>query len=208
MGSTKIVQPSPPPAPTATQAAEDFSRSLPIYYQTALQYEPKIAQMEYDIQSQLYPQETALRQQIGQDTLAGLRQSVPEWYNQGIRDTLKAQFGRNLVYNPQAQEQYGLATNQAARDWKNYYTNIGLSMAGRIPVTTPNNIMSSYTPQANMNFAQQGYGTGAGIYGTQMQNYTSQSQYNPWMNLAGSIGGSIAGAGTYGLGQRFNWWGK
>jgi hypothetical protein len=199
MGSTKIVQPSPPPAPTATQTAQDFREALPIYYQSALQYEPQIAKMEYDIQEGLYPQEAALRKQIGELTSRRLSEDIPAWYEQNVRDTLKSTLGRNLVYNPQAQEDFGLKTMQANQDWKNYYTNVALSMAGRIPVTTPNNMMSTYTPAANMGYNSQNYGHYANAY----QNmYNSNAQYgtqNPWMNLGGSLGGAGIGAlGTLG----------
>jgi hypothetical protein len=161
-----------------------------------------MAALEKQINEQLYPKTAGLQETIAGQAAQGLAQDLPTWYKGKVEDTLKSQLGRNLVYNPQAQEQYGIATQQAYQDWGNYWRNLSLSAAGRQPLAASPNLMTSYTPAANMGFAQQGYGTGANIYGTQMQNYMQQSQ-NPWLNLAGTIGGGLTGGigtgMTYGI---------
>lgn len=196
MGSTKVSQPAAPTVPTASQTATDYASALPIYYEAAMKYEPQMAALEKSINEQLYPNTAGLQETIAGQAQAGLTQDMPEWYKTQVGDTLKAQLGRNLVYNPQAQEQYGVATQQAYQDYGNYWRNLALSAAGRQPLATSPNIMQTYTPSANMNQASNTYGTQAGIYGQQMQNYTSQSQYNPWMNVVGSLAGGIGGAMT------------
>ena len=213
MGGTKVQMPQAPTAPTATQTAQDYASALPIYYQAALQYEPQIAQMQQQIQQQLYPFTSDIQEQLAKTAQQGYSAEAPSWYRQNIRDTLASQLGRNLVYNPQGQEQFGLATNQAMEDWKRYYQNLGLTLSGRQPLTQPSNMMQSYTPAAGMGYASNIYGTQGNIYGTQMQNYTSQSQYNPWMNVGGSLLGgvgqglgSIGGMASYGYGSKQGWW--
>lgn len=205
MGSKSPSVPTAPTPPTQAQTAADYAAALPVYYQAALQYEPQIAQMEKNIQSQLYPTTTALQEDIANRAKAGMNAPIADWYKQNVAENLKSSLGRNLVYNPQAQEQYGLATQQAYKDWGDYYTNLGLTSTGRQALTQPSNMLGTYTPAAGMSFAQQGYGTGANIYGTQMQNYMQQSQ-NPWANVAGSIAGGI-GSGI-GMGMGYKWMGK
>jgi len=196
--STTIQMPAAPTPPTAAQTAADYASALPTYYQTALQYEPQMAALEKQINEQLYPQTAGLQETLAAQASQGMTQPLPDWYKQNVADTLKSTFGRNLVYNPQAQEQYGLATNQAYKDWGDYYRNLGLSVGNRQPLAASPNLMSSYTPAANMGFAQQGYGTQANVYGTQSQNYWNQQNYSPpWMNMLGTVGGGVGqGIGT------------
>jgi hypothetical protein len=204
---TIIQQPTPPASPTATQTANDYATALPIYYQSALQYEPQIAKMQQDIQSQLYPQTSGLQEQIAGQAAQGVSQDLPSWYKANVQDTLKSQLGRNLVYNPQAQESYGLQTQEAYKGWGDYWRNFALAAAGRQPLTQSNNMMQSYTPNAQMQNTAQNYNAYSGTYGqmyganagyanNQNNNALSQSQYNPWMNLAGSIAGGVGGAMT------------
>ena len=196
MGGSKESAPTAPQPPTQAQTAADYAAALPVYYQAALQYEPQIAQMEQGIAQSLYPKTVGLQEELAGAAQTGMNASVPSWYQQQTRDAMKSQFGRNLVYNPQAQEQYGIGTQQAAEDWKRYYQNMGLTVSGRQPLTQANNMMSTYTPALATQAAQQQYGTQANIYGTQSQNYW-QGQSNPWMNMAGSLAGGIgSGIGT------------
>jgi hypothetical protein len=162
-----------------------------------------MAALEKQINEQLYPQTAGLQETIAGQAAQGLSQDLPNWYKGKVEDTLKSQLGRNLVYNPQAQEQYGIATQQAYQDWGNYWRNLALSAAGRQPLAASPNLMSSYTPQVNMGFASNNYGTAANIYGNQMRAYSEMyNQSPPWMNLAGSLGGAgLGAAGTLGAAQ-------
>jgi hypothetical protein len=212
------IQTPAPAAPSATQTAEDYAKALPIYYQTALEYQPKMAAMEKSINEQLYPQTAGLQEIVAGQAQEGLTQPIGDWYRQNVADTLKSQLGRNLVYNPQAQEDYGIATQQAYQDWQNYYRNLGLSWAGRQPLAASPNLMSSYTPALQTQANQSSFGTQAGIYGhglnynTNMYN-TNLGYSNPWANIGGSLAGGLgSGLGTlggmmgYGFGSKRGWW--
>jgi hypothetical protein len=170
----------------------------------AQQYAQPLAQAFKSVQETMYPQETAMTKALNEQAMTGMTQSTPEWYNQNVRDTLKSQFGRNLVYNPQAQEDYGIKTAQASEDWKRYYQNMGLSITGRQPIATAQqpqytNQMSGYTPQSVGQLGANAYGIAGGIYGNQLSNYTSMQQYNPWANIGGAIGGAALGGMTGGM---------
>jgi hypothetical protein len=186
----------------------DYVNSYPQLAELQMKYDPMLAANAKATNEQLYPETAGLQEQIAGQAKTALSQGVPDWYQANVADTLKSQMGRNLVYNPQAQEQYGVATQQANMEYGNYWRNLALSAAGRQPLATGNNqIANSYTPQNALAFNSSNYGTQAGmynagvqgsanVYGNNMQNYTSQSQYNPWANMAGSLIGGVSGAMT------------
>jgi len=199
MGSTKISQPAAPTPPTQAQTAADYAAALPIYYKAALEYEPQIAQMEKDIQSQLYPETSALQENLAKQASEGMNASLPDWYKNNVADTLKSQLGRNLVYNPTAQEDYGLKTNQAYKDWGDYYRNLGLSVTSRQPLTQPNNMMLTATPQQAMGYNANTYGSYSNVYGNMYgaNAKLAGDKYSANMNMIGQIGGGLMnGIGT------------
>jgi len=176
MGSTKVSTPEPPKAPTAVQTATDFASAMPVYYKTALEFEPQIAQMQQGIQQQLYPYTAGLQEQLAQQAQQGMSAGMPEIYRGQVSDAIKSQFGRNAVYNPIGQQQYGIGMADAERNWQQYYQNMGLSLAGRQPLTQPNNMMQSYTPAANMNYASTNYGNYSNLYGSMYPTNQKQQQ--------------------------------
>ena len=178
MGSTKVQAPSTPAAPTAAQTAQDYATALPIYYQTALQYEPQMAALEKQINEQLYPQTAGLQETIAGQAATGLSQPLPDWYKTQVGETLKSQLGRNLVYNPQGQEQYGVATQQAYQGYGDYWRNLALSAAGRQPLAASPNIMQTYTPAANMTNSAQNYGNYSSAYANMYGTNQKQAQAN------------------------------
>lgn len=201
MGSTKIKQPNVPLAPTAEETAQAYASALPIYYQTAMQYEPQMAALEKQINEQLYPNTAGLQENLASQAANGMN-ATPDWYKNQLMDTLKSQFGSNIAYNPQSQEQFGVATQQGLQDYQNYYRNLALQVSGRQALAQSPNIMQTYTPAANMQNSATNYGNYSGLYGNMYNVNAQQSQYNPWMNLAGSLAGGISGAATsYGLGK-------
>lgn len=201
-----------PQAPTPQSygsTIQDYIQNYPQLFELMQKYGPQEATMQKNINETLYPQTAGLQENLATQATQGMNQSTPEWYNQNVRDTLKSQFGRNLVYNPQAQEQYGLATNQAKEDWRRYYQSLGTTLSGKQPLATySNNITSQYSPNQATQYAANTYGTQAGIYGNQlsynaqMQPYTMSNQL--W-NLGGSLAGGAAGIGTMGVMNKMGW---
>lgn len=196
-GGGAVQAPAAPAAPTTADTLAEYIKNYPQLVELQKRYAPELAATDYGIQKQYQPNQLALGEQLAGQASQGMTQNAPAWYQNNIQDTMKANFGRNLVYNPQAQEQFGLATNQANEDWKRYYQNMGLSLNNRVPLTQ--NTMQTaqgYTPAQALNSAALTYGTQANIYGTQGGMYNAQysnPQSNPWANAGGSILGNMGG---------------
>ena len=195
--SSTVQQPDPPKAPTASETAQEYAAALPVYYQTALEYEPQMAILQRQINEQLYPQTAQLQESLAGQALTGSTQAVPDWYKSQIDDQLRSTFGSNLAYNPQAQEQYGIATMQANRDYQDYYRNLGLTVAGRQPLAQSANIMQSYTPAANMQNSATNYGNYSSAYSSmyganaQLQGSVNQANAQMVSSGIGAVGSMI-----------------
>lgn len=210
--SINVAAPTVPAAPTATATASDFASALPIYYSTALQYEPQMAALEKQINEQLYPSTAGLQETLAGQANDALTKSVPQWWQDNAQENLKSTLGRNMVYNPLAQEKYGVGLMQANEQYKNYYQNMALSLAQRQTLSGGANLTANYTPTAQMQSTNQNYGTYANAYGnmynTNAQMANSQMNYtNPWVSaasgLAGNVTGSLSGGYFGGLGQKW-----
>jgi hypothetical protein len=220
MGSTSIEAPS---APSTTSSVQDWAANLPAVYDAQLKYAPQQAQQQLaltqqyatpmaqalqDAQSALYPQTTALQENLAGQATAGMTQDVPQWMQDAYRSNVNAQLGNNAA-SPIGADYMSRGLLQQQQDWKQYYQNMGLSLTGRQPLTqasTPatTDYMSGFTPGSVMSSNNQNYGTAANIYSTQQQAATAQNA--AMMNLigsgigaAGSVGGSMFGlGGTFG----------
>jgi hypothetical protein len=195
--SGQIAQPQMPTAPSYSSSIQDYIQNYPELFQLQQQYAPQIAAMQKKTQEQLYPNQAGLGEQLGGIASQGMTTEASDWYTQNTRDQLKSTFGRNLVFNPRAQEQYGVSTQQAAEDWKRYYQNMGMSLAGKQPqYGAETGITQSYQPAQALSYNQNMYNTQAGLYGTNLNAWQNQNT-NPWANIAGSIAGGIgSGIGT------------
>ena len=197
--STEVKAPDTPKPPTATETAQEYAKALPVYYQTALEYEPQMAILQRQINEQLYPQTSQLQENLAGQALTGSTQAVPDWYKSQIDDQLRSTFGSNLAYNPLAQESYGIATMQANRDYQDYYRNLGLTVGGRQPLAQSANIMQSYTPAANMQNSATNYGNYSNAYSSmyganaQLQGQTNAANAQMISSGIGAIG-SMGGA--------------
>jgi hypothetical protein len=170
----------------------------------AQQYAQPLAQAFKSAQETMYPQETAMTAELNRQAMEGMQSEVPDWMRQEYLSNLNANLGTN-VGSPIGADYASRGLMQQKQDWQNYYRNMGLSITGRQPITTAQapqytNQMQGYTPQSVGSLGANVYGTQAGMYGNQLSNYTSMQQYNPWMNVAGSLAGGVgSGIGT-GLG--------
>jgi hypothetical protein len=215
MGGTTIQQPT---APTTTSSISDWVANYPQVFALQQKYAPQEAQQQVDLANQyagqlgtayksaqeaMYPDETAFIKDSLNLAKQGQASGLPNWAKQSYMDTMRAQLGENALAGSGADYMsQGLIEQQ--KNWQDYYTNLGLSIAGKQPVynaTQPatSNYTSTFTPSAVMGSNNQNYGTAANIYGTQAQMSTQSS---PWMSAMGSIGGSVLG-GAFGLGGMF-----
>ena len=196
----EIQQPSPPTPPTATQGLEEYIRNLPQLFQAEQEFQPQFAQLQKQIQEQLFPQTSGLQEQLAGQVTEALGQDVPEWYKNQVADTLKSQLGSNLVYNPLAQERFGLQTQQAFQGYQDRFRNFGLSLAGRQPLAQPQSLTSSFTPAGVQGQQSATFGTQANIFGNQLSGFQAQQQANqqlPFQYMQG-VGNVLQGVGSFG----------
>lgn len=214
MGSTKIEAPS---QPTTTSSVNDWANNLPTVYENQLKYDPLIAQQQValaqqyagplgkamqDAQSALYPETTALQENLAKQAREGITSDVPDWMKAQYKSNVNAQLGNN-VNSPIGADYMSRGLLQQQQDWKQYYQNLGLSATGRQPLSqaqapNQNNYTQGFTPGSVMQSNNQAYGTAANIFGTQ-QNAATTSQ-GQWLNLIGSglgAAGTVAQAGAF-----------
>lgn len=213
-GTTKIEQPAAPAAPTVTSSLQDYITNYPQLFQLMQQYAPQEAQMNVDLTKQYagdmgmalktaqeaaYPEETKINNLLNAQVQEGMGSEIPQWMQDQYRSNMNAQLGNNVA-SPIGADYMSRGLLQQNQDWKQYYTNLGLSITGRQPVyqaNTPSytNQLGNYTPTSVMNYNQGIYGTQAGMYNSQLNSATQMaSQGNPWTNALGGIAGMGIGS--------------
>jgi hypothetical protein len=199
MGSSDM--PSAPTAPSYQSSIQDYINAYPQLAELQKTYAPQIAQMQQQTQQQLYPQQAALGENLASVANQGITSGAPDWYKNQMSDTLSAKFGRNQVFNPLGQQAYGQQYQSGLQNWQNYYNNLGLSLNNKTPLYgASTDITTQSTPSSALSYNSNLYNTAANIYGQQSQN----AQYDPWMNVLGSLAGGIGGAATsYGMNKYF-----
>lgn len=178
--STTIVS-SPAPQPSTADAINAWVSSMPTVYETQMKYAPQqaaqtaaltsqyalpIAQALYSAQSSLYPKTSGLQETLaGQAAQGATATSMPDW----MQRQYKSQFNANLGTNAGSP----IGADYVSRNMQNqlyqqqqYYQNMGLSLAGRQPLTTAstpltNNYSSTFTPSSVMDYLGGLYGTNA-----------------------------------------------
>jgi hypothetical protein len=203
MGGTSIEQPQ---QPSVQSSISDYVQNYPALFSLQQQYAPQEAAQQVALaqqyaaplgeayrtaQEQIYPNETALSNELTAQAREGMSSTVPEWQKAQYQSDLNANLGSNVGSGIGA-DYMSRGMQQQQQDWQRYYQNMGLSIAGRQPIATAStptttNVLQGYTPQGVMNYNASNYGTAANIYGTQSQ------QSNPWMSMAGTLGGAALG---------------
>ncbi len=207
MGSTKIETPSAPAAPTTAESVQAWVDALPQIYQTQMQYAPLQAQQQVSLAQQyaaplgqaqlaaqqaMYPQTTALQEKLATAASQGMDSGLPDWAKQTYQDTFRAQLGENALSGVGA-DYMSRGMMQQEKDWRDYYNNLGLSVAGRQPLSSPgqaqtSDYMSQFTPNSVMGYNAQNYGnysnTYANMYGTNQQAQSSSNDM--WSKIIGS----------------------
>ena len=211
--STNVSSPTPPPAPSASDSAKAWADAQPQIMEQQLKYAPIQAQQQLDLaqqyalpyaeiyrdaQAALYPETQALQEQYAQQAMQGSQQGLTDAERGQYMDYFKSNLGTNAGSGIGASY---VANNmvQADQQRKDYYTNLGLSLSGRQPLTNPTtpqtaDYMSAYTPNAVMGFDSQNYGNYSGayssMYGANASLKASQNQMYGQMasGAAGAIG--------------------
>jgi hypothetical protein len=213
-GGTQVVYPETKAAPTAAQSAEDLARALPIQYEAALKYQPQFDALDYasfakyapeytkvydEINKRLYPETYGLQEQLAKQASEGMSGQVPDWMQQQYRDQMNAQLGTN-VNAPIGADYMSRGLLDQAQQYRQYYQNLGLSVAGRQPLTT-----ASYQP-GSYNVANQfagNYNTmigGYGAYSAAARPLTVQQGTPNWIPGLQAAGSVLQGIGSMGRG--------
>jgi hypothetical protein len=177
-----------PEQPSTEESVKAWAKSLPLIYQEQMQYAPLMAQSQYNIQKSLYPQTTALPEQMASVANQGMGENMPDWMKQQYLSDYNANLGSN-VGSPIGADYASRGLMQQREDWKRYYQNMGLSVAGMQPLTQSNtNFMQGYTPQAVGSQNAQNYGTYANAF------TNLNGQYKDFYSKM--FGGAMGGAGS------------
>jgi hypothetical protein len=90
---------------------------------------------------------------------------MPEWMRRQYLSDYNAELGTNAG-SPIGADYISKGMQRQLFEQQKYYRDLGLSLAGRQPLTTAaqaqpqfNNYTSTFTPGSVMNYTQQGYGT-------------------------------------------------
>jgi len=160
-----------PAAPSVNDTMQQYVQSLPALYQAQMQYEPQMQQMNLDMLQQfgtqygqaqkavndaMYPETSALQEQIAQKASTGMNEQMPAWAQDAYKSGVNANLGTN-VGSPMGADYASRGMMEQQKGWNDYYTNLGLSAAGRQPLaqggTTPQtNYMQQYQPAQAMNY--------------------------------------------------------
>jgi len=224
MGGQKEQEAVQPVAPTAEQNAANYNTMLENQYQQQLKYAPLEAQQQFDLASQyalpyaqlqkdfqneLYPETAALQEQLAAIASERATGVLPENIQRQYQDQFRANLGTN-VGSPIGADYVSRGMLGQQEDYNRYYQNLGMSLAGRQPLTQAQqpsftNQMGQINPGQVMGFNQGIYGTQANIFNNQANIAQQQRQTNqmmPFMYMQGA-GNLMQGVGSMGTGFGF-----
>ncbi len=216
-GGSTPKAPEVPAAPTTADNMRDWIQNYPKMFALQQEYAPKEAQQQVDLATQyagqlgsaykaandaMYPETAGLQEQLAAQASAGMASGVPDWQRQQYQSDLNANLGSNVGSGIGA-DYVSRGMLQQNQDWQNYYRDLGLSTAGRQPLstaTTPgySNYASTYTPGQVASTNSSNYGNMLGAYSSMYganQQRAAQGTSN-WFNLMGA--GLGAGGSAYG----------
>ena len=221
MGGTSVQQPSPPAAPTTGESMADWVKYSPQVFAEQQRQAPLQAQQQVDLAQQyagqygtamrdaqqaMYPETAALQEQMAGQASAGMQAEMPDWQKEEYRSGMAANLGSN-VGSGMGADYMSTGMLQAQQGYQNYYRNLGLSLAGRQQLASPQTPQTGqysqqFTPQSVMSNAQQGYSSYAGLYGSM---YDANAQMGASQNqMWGQIGGgAMGGLGSWAGGAGF-----
>lgn len=219
MGSApKVSNPTPPAAPTAGENMQDWIQNYPAMFELQQKYAPMEAQQQvelaqqyaaplgqamYAAQKEMYPETSAIQENLAQQSLAGMQSGVPDWQRAQYLSDVNANLGAN-VGSGIGSDYVSRGLMQQQQDWQNYYRDLGLSTAGRQPLAQPNtpgysNYASTYTPGQVANTNSQNYGNFSNAYSS-MYGANAQLAGQTYSSNMGLIGSGLGMMGTIGGG--------
>lgn len=171
-------------------------KKLKDMYGANLEFAPKFAELEKSINESLYPKTAGLQELLAGQATEGIQSDIPDWMQDTYLSNLKSALGTNIG-SPIAADYQSTGLMGLQKDWNDYYRDLGLSVTGRLPLTTAGevgmpqvNVPQVGTPQiqGTMGWLQGFDPLGAG--NLQAQNYATSA------NLYGNIYGADRGYQT------------
>jgi len=178
MGASKtdIVYPQPQPQPTISDTMAQYVQSLPALYQAQMQYEPLMQQQQLAMLQQygtqfgqayksmndaMYPETAGLQEQIATKASEGMNAEMPQWAKDAYRNEMNANLGTNAG-SPIGADYASRGMLEQQKGWQDYYTNLGLSAAGRQPLAQGGtqaqmNYMQGYQPSQALGYVSNNY---------------------------------------------------
>lgn len=203
--------PNTPQAPSVGDQINSYIGSLPSLVSASNQYSPQIAQqntqmtaqnapMLAQIQQSLYPQLTALQNNIASTASSNITNGMPAAMAAQYQDSFRGQIGDNNNSGIGA-DYVSRAMQAQQQSYAQNWAQIGNAATGQNPLYNvngyaPTNIASSYTPSSALQYGANTYGSYASsyanMYGSNASIQNSQNQL-----LGSAIGGVAGGAGSY-----------
>lgn len=212
MGGTKtqVIQPTPPPAPSATTSISDYVAALPQLFQAQLDYAPKEAAQQVQLAEQyayplgqamreaqrgIAPEITNLQDELARQAFEGSRLGLSEQLKNLYRDEFKALAGENVNAGLGADF---VSKNLLDRDlaYRQYNQNLGLSLAGLQPIAQP--FAPNVTSQLQGINAGQALNYTAGNYGAQLgfgRPFLMSGRESQVPQYIAAMGGLLSGIG-------------
>lgn len=208
--SPQVITPTPPPAPPSYgQQITDYLTNLPRLIQSQKDYDPQLAQLEYDLyedfapqytklaydlEKSLYPETAGLQENLARQAREGMDTPLPEWAKQQYESDFNAGIGAN-VNAPIGVSDRSIGVLNLEKQWGDYYRNLGLSVAQRQPLqTTANPTFQNRSTNELQNQAAynaQTYGSYANAFAG--QNVIAQPRTSPFSGT-GALTGALVGA--------------
>lgn len=206
MGGSPSTPPAPPQPPSYAQQVNDYIGTLPSQISAMQQYGPQYAQADLALQQQyapqykqiqdnLYPELTALRNQLTQQATVGAQNGgLTDAMKQQYQDQFRAEIGGNNGSGIGADYVSRNMVNQA-QQYQQFNQNLGLSLIGAQPLY--NQAQSTQAAQSIGQGQNSALNYGANTYGNYVGAYAS---------MPGTGGGNLGGVGSalgMGLGALF-----
>lgn len=222
-GGQQVYTPQTPQPPTVGQSAAEYAAALPSIYEASLKYQPEFNKLDYQsyadlmpkytaladqISKQYYPETYGLQEQLAKQAREGSTSDVPQEIRQQYLSNMNAQLGNN-VNAPIGADYVSRGLIDQAQQYRQYYQNLGLSLAGRQPLTTASYQQPSFNVAGGVG---QNYATQAGAYGSYAgasRPFAIQAGTPNWvygLQAAGNAAGMIGMAGCWVAAACFGGW--
>lgn len=211
MGGTKIVQSTPPAAPTAGQSAAEYAAALPQILQAQLEFQPQFDQAQLESFRQLGPQFAQVSRDVLEQfspTLASLDEELAKQalqlsetgLSESARDLFRDEF-KSLVGN---QVNSGIGADfissglvRANEEARNFGRNLGLSLQGKVPISQAFQQPSNFQVASGF---QPAFATNTGAFSSVFSGAGRPLGYSTgadrFAQISGGVGGLFQGIGS------------